>query len=63
MGYSKVMGYALILPANELGGQQKLWVTAEFGLIQVWVISEATVIPFRSRRLKPLTCIVSCENK
>ncbi len=43
MGYSRVMGYALILPANELGGQQNLWVTAEYGLIQVCVISEATV--------------------
>ncbi len=32
-------------PANEVGQHENLWVTAEYGLIQVWVITEATVVP------------------
>lgn len=43
MGYDRVMGYGLIFPANEVGRHENLWVTAEYGLIQVWVITEATV--------------------
>ncbi len=43
MGYDRVMGYGLIFPANEVSQHENLWVTAEYGLIQVWVITEATV--------------------
>ena len=45
MGYDKVMGYALKSPANEVSQQKNVWVTADYGLRQLWVISESTVAP------------------
>ncbi len=44
IGYHRVMGYDSDAPANQLGGQEKLWVTVEYGLPQVWVRTESTVI-------------------
>ncbi len=38
------MGYDSDAPANQLGGQEKIWVTVEYGLPQVWVRTESTVI-------------------
>lgn len=42
-GYCRVMGYGAIFPADELRGSKILWVTVEYGLSQVWTISESTV--------------------
>ncbi len=50
-----VMGYELIFPVNSVGQHQNLWVTAEYGLIQLWIISELTVYSIAS------TCISILE--
>ena len=45
----KGMGYGIWeslvhLAGNRLGGHEKVWVTGGYGLLQVWVKTEATVL-------------------
>jgi hypothetical protein len=45
MGYwlLESMGYGHKIPANQLGRQENVWVTREYGLSGVWIIRESTV--------------------
>jgi len=47
MYYYRVMGYDMHFPANQLGGPKKVWTIREYGLSQVWVKAETTVIAVR----------------
>jgi GMP synthase-like glutamine amidotransferase len=38
------MGYGMHFPANQLGGPKKVWTIREYGLSQVWVKAETTVL-------------------
>jgi hypothetical protein len=42
MGYG-VWESLVHLAGNRLGGQEKVWVTGGYGLLEVWVKTEATV--------------------
>ncbi len=44
MEYDRVMGYDMHFPANQLGGPKKVWTIREYGLPQVWVKAETTVL-------------------
>jgi hypothetical protein len=43
MGYG-VWESLVHLAGNRLGGHEKVWVTGGYGLLEVWVKTEATVI-------------------
>ena len=53
MDYGRVMGYDMHFPVNQLGGPKKLWTIREYGLPQVWVKAETTVVPFNPKRAVP----------
>ena len=38
------MGFGADFPGNEHGGPEKVWVRTEYGVWQIWVISESTVV-------------------
>ena len=43
MDYCGLMGYGMQFPANQLGGQKKLWDLRVYGLSEVWVKRVPTV--------------------
>jgi hypothetical protein len=44
MGYCGPMGYGMQFPANQVGGQLRLWGIRGYGLSGVWVIRGSTVV-------------------
>ena len=44
MGYCGPMGYGMQFPANQVGGQLKLWDIRGYGLSEVWVMRGSTVV-------------------
>ena len=44
MGYCGPMGYGMQFPANQVGGQLRLWVIRGYGLSGVWVMRGSTVL-------------------
>ena len=44
MDYCGLMGYGMQFPANQLGGQKKLWDLRVYGLSEVWVKRVPTVV-------------------
>jgi len=44
IGYGRVMGYDPYLHSNQLGNWQNLWVIKEYGLWEVWIRREMTVV-------------------
>ena len=46
IGYQKVMGFQVKFPAYQVGGPKKLWDIRGYGLSQLWVMTESTVISF-----------------
>lgn len=45
MGYQRVMGYRVDFPANQAGhGIRILWGMREYGLSELWVKRELTVL-------------------
>ena len=55
MGYGRVMGFGADFSGNEHGGSKKVWVTAEYGGWQLWVISESTVHKLSLTQVKHFT--------
>jgi len=49
MGYEGIMGYGPNFPANQVGNSKKLWVIREYGLWELWVRRESTVVDISSR--------------
>ena len=54
------MGYGIWeslahLAGNRLGGHEKVWVTGVYGLSQVWIKTEATVVVFPQRAIQAYT--------
>jgi len=45
MGYEGIMGYGPNFPTNQVGNLKKLWVIREYGLWELWVRRELTVLP------------------
>jgi hypothetical protein len=43
MGYCGPMGYGMQFPANQVGGQLRLWDIRGYGLSEVWVMRGSTV--------------------
>jgi hypothetical protein len=43
MGYCGLMGYGVQIPANRVGGPEKLWDFRVYGLSRVWVKGVSTV--------------------
>jgi hypothetical protein len=43
MGYCGPMGYGMQFPANQVGGQLRLWGIRGYGLSGVWVTRGSTV--------------------
>ncbi len=44
IGYGRGMGYGTHLPANRFGGTKNLWGIGGYGLGEVWVKGESTVL-------------------
>ena len=44
IGYERGMGYGTHLPANGIGGTKNLWGIGSYGLGEVWVKGESTVL-------------------
>ena len=44
MDYCGFMGYGTHFSANQLGGPKKVWGIREYGLLELWVKRELTVI-------------------
>ena len=44
MGYYGYMGYGMHFSANQLGGPKKIWGIREYGLSELWVMRELTVL-------------------
>jgi hypothetical protein len=45
MGYRGCMGYGMHFSANRLGGPKNVWGIREYGLSELWVMRESTVVP------------------
>ena len=43
MGYCRLMGYGVQIPANQVGGPKMLWYFMAYGLSRVWVMGVSTV--------------------
>jgi hypothetical protein len=52
MGYG-VWESLVHLAGNRVGGHEKVWVMGGYGLLEVWVKTEATVQPRGHRRRNP----------
>jgi len=46
MGYRRDYGFLLFFSGNQVGGCRKVWVTGEYGLSQIWIILESTVVSY-----------------
>ena len=44
MGFQEVMGYGMQFPAYQIGGSKMLWDKRGYGLSEVWVKRESTVL-------------------
>ena len=44
MGYCRLMGYGVQIPANQVGGPEMLWYFRVYGLSRVWVMGVSTVL-------------------
>ncbi|KAF8222684.1 hypothetical protein L208DRAFT_1321045 [Tricholoma matsutake] len=44
MGYCGPMGYGMQFPANQVGGQLRLWGIRGYGLSEVWVMRGSAIL-------------------
>ena len=47
MGYGRVMGFEVKIPANQVGIMENVWVTRDYGLSELWVMRASTVRDLR----------------
>ncbi|KIK05649.1 hypothetical protein K443DRAFT_37170, partial [Laccaria amethystina LaAM-08-1] len=45
IGYCRIMGYGLQIPAHQLGGPKRVWDFRGYGLSNAWVMRVSTVPP------------------
>ena len=48
MGYRRIMGYGVKIPAHQVGGPAGLWIIGGYGLSQAWVKTGSTVPQFHT---------------
>ncbi|KIJ93365.1 hypothetical protein K443DRAFT_112149, partial [Laccaria amethystina LaAM-08-1] len=46
IGYCRIMGYGLQIPAHQLGGPKRVWDFWGYGLSNAWVMRVLTVLLF-----------------
>ena len=46
MGFQEFMGYGMQFPAYQIGGCKMLWDKRGYGLSEVWVKRESTVVDY-----------------
>ena len=54
MGYHRLMGYGVKIPAHQVGGQEKLWDIRVYRLSKVWgmrVLTEVIIWPCRAQHV------------